>query len=218
MHSKPAAFFVPRLPFFFLFFPPAPLPLSLVKPVGRRHHRSRNLPLSPFSFPLSLSFLPFRHHQERRRWWQWWRTRAGGKKAQLVTIDGDNQQLSRSLASVAAEAKKNPHLIPKKIQPPFNFGENSSSFDFRENLCKTPKNQKKIAFFFAPYVFWICSKGLFAFVPLDLNFTNPKSMISGKIHLRLIFEKIHAKPPRKTKKIAFSLLPALSGSVLTAAL
>ena len=30
-------------------------------------------------------------------------------------------------------------------------------------------------FFVAPCVFWICPKGLFAFVPLDLNFTNPKS-------------------------------------------
>ena len=28
----------------------------------------------------------------------------------------------------------NPHLIPKKIHPPFDFRENSSSFDFRENL------------------------------------------------------------------------------------
>ena len=53
----------------------------------------------------------------------------------------------------------NPRLIHKKIHPPFNFRENSSSFDF------------------LPYVLWICSRGLFAFVPLDLNFTKPKSMI-----------------------------------------
>ena len=73
----------------------------------------------------------------------------------------------------------NPHLLPKKIHPPFDFRENSSSFDFRENPCKTPKeNKKKNAFiFFTPCVFWICSRGLFAFVPLDLNFTNPKSTI-----------------------------------------
>ena len=39
--------------------------------------------------------------------------------------------------------------------------------------------------------------------------------ISGKIHPRLIAEKSHAKPPRKTKKFAFFfLLPALSRSVL----
>ena len=61
------------------------------------------LPLSPFSFPLSLSFIPFRHHQERRRW-QWWRTRAEGKKGQLVAIDSGNQQFSRSLTTMAMEA------------------------------------------------------------------------------------------------------------------
>ena len=70
-----------------------------------------------------------------------------------------------------------PRLIPKKIHPPFYFRENSSSFDFRENPYKTPKENQKNAFFFSPCVFWICSKGLFAFVPLDLNFTNPKSTI-----------------------------------------
>ena len=36
---------------------------------------------------------------------------------------------------------------------------------------------KKLLFFFSPCVFWICYRDLFAFVPLDLNFTNPKSMI-----------------------------------------
>ena len=40
----------------------------------------------------------------------------------------------------------NPRLLPKKIHPPFDFWENSSSFDFRENPCKTPKENKKIAF------------------------------------------------------------------------
>ena len=39
-----------------------------------------------------------------------------------------------------------PRLIPMKIHPPFDFWENSSSFDFRENPCKTPKENKKIAF------------------------------------------------------------------------
>ena len=39
--------------------------------------------------------------------------------------------------------------------------------------------------------------------------------ISGKIHSRLISEKIHAKPPRKTKKNCFFfLLPVFSGSIL----
>ena len=73
----------------------------------------------------------------------------------------------------------NPHLLPKKIHPPFDFWENSSSFDFREKSIKTPKeNQKKNVFIFiAPCVFWICSRVLFVFVPLDLNFTNPKSTI-----------------------------------------
>ena len=36
---------------------------------------------------------------------------------------------------------------------------------------------KQLFFFFAPCVFWICSRGLFVVVPLDLNFTNPKSTI-----------------------------------------
>ena len=68
----------------------------------------------------------------------------------------------------------NPRLIPKKIHPPFDFRENSSSFDFRENPCKTPKeNKKKNCFFFSSP----CFLDLFAFVPLDLNFTNPKSTI-----------------------------------------
>ena len=60
---------------------------------------------------------------------------------------------------------------------PFDFRENSSSFDFRENPFKTPKENQKNCFSFAPCVFWICFRGLFAVVPLDLNFTNPKSTI-----------------------------------------
>ena len=72
---------------------------------------------------------------------------------------------------------QNPRLIPKKIHSPFDFQENSSSFDFRENPCKTPKENQKNCFSFAPCVFWICPGGLFAFVPLDLKFTNPKSTI-----------------------------------------
>ena len=43
-----------------------------------------------------------------------------------------------------------PRLIPKKIHPPFDFQENSSSFDFRENPCKTPKENKKNCFFLLP--------------------------------------------------------------------
>ena len=44
-----------------------------------------------------------------------------------------------------------PRLIPKKIHPPFDLWENSSSFDFRENPCKTPKeNQKDCSFFLLP--------------------------------------------------------------------
>ena len=37
----------------------------------------------------------------------------------------------------------NPRLIPKKIHPPFYFRDNSSSFDFQENPCKTLKENKK---------------------------------------------------------------------------
>ena len=54
-------------------------------------------------------------------------------------------------------------------------------------------------------------------IMLLLLFCNPRKSIphsiSGKIHPRLISEKIHAKPPRKTQKIAFLLLPVFSGSV-----
>ena len=61
-------------------------------------------------------------------------------------------------------------LLSFFLQPPFDSQENSSLFDFRE------KPEKLLLFFcffcFAPCVFWICSRGLFAFVPLDLNFTN----------------------------------------------
>ena len=46
-----------------------------------------------------------------------------------------------------------PRLIPKKIHPPFDFRENSSSFDFRENPCKTPKENQKDCFCFLLPVF-----------------------------------------------------------------
>ena len=52
----------------------------------------------------------------------------------------------------------NLRLIPKKIHAPFNFQENSSSFDFWENPCKTPNENQKNCFFFAPCAFWICSR------------------------------------------------------------
>ena len=61
------------------------------------------------------------------------------------------------------DSQENPSL--------FDFGENLSSFDFRENPCKTSKENKKNCFFFPPYVLWIYFRGLFAFMPLDLNFT-----------------------------------------------
>ena len=61
------------------------------------------------------------------------------------------------------------------------FRSNSSSFDFRENPCKTPKENQKNCFSFALCVFWIHFRGLFAVVPLDLNFKNPKSKLrNGK--------------------------------------
>ena len=70
-------------------------------------------------------------------------------------------------------------ICSRGLRPPFNFQKNSSSFDFWENPCKTPNKNKKrnFFFFFSPCIFWVYSKGLFAFVPLDLNFTNPKSTI-----------------------------------------
>ena len=39
-------------------------------------------------------------------------------------------------------------------------------------------------------------------------------IVKTKHHACLIFEKIHASTPRKTKKIAFFLLRVFSGSVL----
>ena len=73
------------------------------------------------------------------------------------------------------------------MQPRFDFQENPSPIRFpgkfifvwfpRKSMQNPPENQKKLPFFFSPRVFWICFRGLFAFVPLDLNFTNPKSTI-----------------------------------------
>ena len=42
---------------------------------------------------------------------------------------------------------------------------------------QNPQRKQKNCFSFAPCVFWICFRGYFAVVPLDLNFTNPKSTI-----------------------------------------
>ena len=58
-------------------------------------------------------------------------------------------------------------------------------FDFRENPCKTPKENQKNYFFLLPV------------------FSRRHYSIFGKINPRLISEKIQAKPPRKTKKFAF---------------
>ena len=70
-----------------------------------------------------------------------------------------------------------PRLIPKKIHPPFVFRESSSSFDFRENPCKTPKeNQKDCLFFFLLPVF----SGSVLGVALLLYRRPPKPEISAK--------------------------------------
>ena len=91
-----------------------------------------------------------------------------------------NHQLPLPLVKLADRCHHRPPLtprFPKKIHPLFDFPENSSSFDFRKNPCKTPKEIQNNCFFFAFCVFWICSRGLFVVVPLDLNFTNSKSTI-----------------------------------------
>ena len=77
----------------------------------------------------------------------------------------------------------NPHLIPKKIHPPFDFRENSSSFDFRENLP-------------LPFSILVVTN-LIMLLLLLLLFFNPH-LISGKIHPRLISEKIHLHPGHTT--------------------
>ena len=65
--------------------------------------------------------------------------------------------------------KSIPHSISGKIHPRL----------ISEKIHAKPqgKQKKKIPFFFVPCVFWICSRGRFAFMPLDLNFTNPKCTI-----------------------------------------
>ena len=70
---------------------------------------------------------------------------------------------------------------------PFDSQENPSPIRFlgkfilvwfpRKSMQNPKENQKNCFFFYAPCAFWIYSRGLFAFVPLDLNFTNPKSTI-----------------------------------------
>ena len=44
-------------------------------------------------------------------------------------------------------------------------------------FLQNPQRKKKCFCLFALCAFWSCSRGPFAFVPLDLNFTNPKSTI-----------------------------------------
>ena len=62
----------------------------------------------------------------------------------------------------------NPHLISGKIH----------SLLISEKIhAKPPKENQKNCIFFSHRVFWICSRGLVAFMPLDLNFNNPKSTI-----------------------------------------
>ena len=72
------------------------------------------------------------------------------------------------------------------LQPPFDSQENPSPIRFlgkfiivwfpRKSM-QNPQRKQKNCFSFAPCVFWICFRGLFAVMPLDLNFTNPKSTI-----------------------------------------
>ena len=71
--------------------------------------------------------------------------------------------------------------FPRKSISHSTFGKIHPRLISEQIHAKPPRKTKKIAFlfiyFFAPYAFWICSRGLFAFMPLDLNFTNPKSTI-----------------------------------------
>ena len=73
----------------------------------------------------------------------------------------------------------NPRLLPKKFHPlPIRFpGKFILVWFPRKSLQNLQGKQKKLLFFFHPCVLWIYFRGLFAFVPLDLNFTKPKSMI-----------------------------------------
>ena len=145
MHSKPAAFFVTRLPFFFFFFPPVPLPLSLVKPVGRRHHRSRNLPLSPFSFPFDITKREEGSGNggepvpEGRRF-NW---------LPLMAVTSNSRghwrrrQRKQKKIPIWSPRKSNPHSISGKIHPHL----------ISEKILAKPPRKKKIAFFFPSLCF-----------------------------------------------------------------
>ena len=72
------------------------------------------------------------------------------------------------------------------LQPPFDSQENLYPIRFPgkfilvwfpRKYIQNPQGKPKNLLFFAPCVFWICFRGLFAVVPLELNFTNPKSTI-----------------------------------------
>ena len=68
----------------------------------------------------------------------------------------------------------NPCLLPKKIHSPFDFQENSSSFDFREKSIKTPKeNKKKCFYFFCSLCFLDLFKGFICFYAIGFKFYKP---------------------------------------------
>ena len=87
--------------------------------------------------------------------------------------------------SILAGTNLNMLLLFFFLQPPFDSIENPSPIRFpgkfiivwfpRKSMQNPQGKPKKLLFFVAPCVFWICFRVLFAVVPLDLNFTNPKS-------------------------------------------
>ena len=71
----------------------------------------------------------------------------------------------------------NPVWFPRKSIPHSISGKIHPRLISEKMHAKPPKENQKNCFSFAPCVFWICFRGLVAVVPLDLNFTNPKSTI-----------------------------------------
>ena len=93
-----------------------------------------------------------------------------------------------------------PVWFPRKSIPHLISGKIHSRLISEKIHAKPPRKTKKIPFFLAACVFWICSRGLFAFMPLDLNFTNPKSTSFD-------FRENPCKTPKENQKNCFFFAP-----------
>ena len=143
-------------PFFFLPYPPSASP-SLPSETGRlvsspiATHTSLRSAISP-SIPFHSLFLslyfPFDITKKEEGSGNGGEPGPEGRKHSWLPLTAATSN-SRDHWRRRRKQKKNPRLVPKKIYPPFDFWENSSSFDFRENPCKPQGKQKKLLFFFS---------------------------------------------------------------------